>query len=76
MILCEGRKLRVDLLARETEATSQAKKTLAEMESDYIRSVLEQTGWRVRGRGRAAEILGLKPSTLESRMKKLGIERP
>ncbi len=38
--------------------------------------VLEQTGWRVRGRGRAAEILGLKPSTLESRMKKLGIERP
>ena len=33
------------------------------------------TGWRVRGKNGAAEILGLKPSTLESRMAKLGIRR-
>jgi len=50
--------------------------TLAEVERRYIREVLESTGWRVRGEGGAAQILGLKPSTLEFRMKKLGIVRP
>jgi len=38
--------------------------------------VLEQTGRRVRGSGKAAELLGINPSTLESRMKKLDIRRP
>jgi transcriptional regulator with GAF, ATPase, and Fis domain len=38
--------------------------------------VLERTGWRVQGKGGAAEILGLKRTTLESRMSKLGIRRP
>jgi transcriptional regulator with GAF, ATPase, and Fis domain len=37
---------------------------------------MEQTGWRVRGAGGAAEILDMKPTTLENRMKRLGIERP
>ena len=37
--------------------------------------VLEMTKWRVRGKSGAAEVLGLKPSTLESRMSKLGIVR-
>jgi transcriptional regulator with GAF, ATPase, and Fis domain len=38
--------------------------------------VLEQCGWKVAGKGHAAERLGLNRSTLLSRMKKLGIERP
>jgi PAS domain S-box-containing protein len=42
----------------------------------HILSVLEATGWRVRGEGGAAEILGMKPTTLDSRMKRLGIRRP
>ena len=42
----------------------------------YILKVLERTGWRIRGAGGAAELLGLKPTTLEARMKKLGIRRP
>ncbi|SMF96452.1 PAS domain S-box-containing protein [Methylomagnum ishizawai] len=50
--------------------------TLAEVERSHILRVLEATGWRVRGAAGAAEILGLKPSTLESRMLKLGIRRP
>jgi len=50
--------------------------TLAEAESRYIRRVLERTGWAVAGRGGAADILGMPESTLRSRMKKLGIERP
>jgi formate hydrogenlyase transcriptional activator len=48
---------------------------LSEIEVDHIRSVLQSTGWRVRGRGGAAEVLGIKPTTLESRMAKLGIRR-
>jgi len=36
---------------------------------------LGQTGWRVRGEGGAAELLEIKPTTLEARMKKLNIER-
>jgi len=50
--------------------------TLADVESGHIRQVLEQAGWRVRGTGGAAERLGMKPTTLDSRMLKLGIRRP
>ena len=39
-------------------------------------AALEQTGWRVSGPLGAAQLLGLKPTTLEARMKKLGIARP
>jgi transcriptional regulator with GAF, ATPase, and Fis domain len=49
--------------------------TLTELEADHIRAVLKTTGWRVRGAGGAAERLGLKPTTLESRMARLGIAR-
>ena len=50
--------------------------TLEDMERDHIVHVLEAVGWRVRGQGGAAASLGLNPSTLESRMTKLGIRRP
>jgi transcriptional regulator with GAF, ATPase, and Fis domain len=49
--------------------------TLSALEIEHIRSVLDSTNWRVRGRGGAAERLGLKPTTLESRMARLGITR-
>jgi len=45
------------------------------MERMHILTVLEGTGWRVRGKSGAAEILELKPTTLDSKMKKLGIKR-
>jgi formate hydrogenlyase transcriptional activator len=48
---------------------------LDEVDTEYLRKVLESTHWRVRGRGGSAEVLGLKPTTLEARMKKLGIRR-
>jgi len=38
--------------------------------------VLESSNWRIGGEGGAAEILGLKRTTLQSKMTKLGIERP
>jgi formate hydrogenlyase transcriptional activator len=49
--------------------------TLEEIERAHITQVLDHTGWRVSGEKGAAAILGLKPTTLEARMKKLGIER-
>jgi formate hydrogenlyase transcriptional activator len=49
--------------------------TLHEVEREHILMILNGTGWRIRGKNGAAEILGLKPSTLESRMKKLNISR-
>jgi transcriptional regulator with GAF, ATPase, and Fis domain len=49
--------------------------SLEEVERQHIRAVLERSGWRVRGKDGAAGILGLKPTTLDSKMKKLGIKR-
>lgn len=51
-------------------------KTLDDVQKNHIQKVLKATNWRVRGEKGAAEILNLKPSTLESRMAKLGIKRP
>jgi transcriptional regulator with GAF, ATPase, and Fis domain len=48
---------------------------LAEQERDAIARVLAHTGGRVSGPRGAAVVLGLKPTTLFSRMKKLGVER-
>ena len=48
---------------------------LADVETDHIRAVLESCRWRIRGKDGAAERLGLKPTTLESRMVRLGIRR-
>jgi len=50
--------------------------SLADAERAHIKAVLEECGWRISGKGNAAERLGLKRSTLQFRMKKLAIERP
>ncbi len=45
-------------------------------ERDNILAALEQTDWRVYGEGGAAELLGIRPTTLASRVKKMGLEKP
>ena len=50
-------------------------RALEDVERQHIVAVLEETGWRVSGERGAAKILGLKRTTLEARMKKLGIVR-
>jgi len=50
--------------------------TLDEVERAHILAVLHQTNWRVSGEKGAAKILGLNATTMEARMKKLGISRP
>jgi transcriptional regulator with GAF, ATPase, and Fis domain len=59
-----------------TANTARGYVRLDDVEREHIRVVLESTGWRVRGNGGAADRLGLKPTTLETRMAKLGIHRP
>lgn len=49
---------------------------LEDAERRHILGVLEQTGWRLGGQDGAAAILEIKRTTLQSKMKKLGITRP
>ncbi len=78
VILSEGPELEpIDWLSPSDNKTGMAKTmTLEEMERQHITDILEQTNWRVSGDKGAAKILGLNPTTLEARMKKLGISRP
>jgi len=60
---------------RLPEAEAATMKTIAENERDYIIAVLKKCNGRIWGPGAAAEILNLNPSTLKSKMKKLGIKK-
>jgi PAS domain S-box-containing protein len=77
VILSEGSELEpIDWLSQPSGKAGLGKTlTLEEMERQHIVEVLEQTNWRVSGEKGAAKILGLNPTTLEARMKKLSIQR-
>jgi PAS domain S-box-containing protein len=66
---------RAELPTVDTDGARAHAQTFEEVERNHILHILEMTGWRVRGEGGAAQILGLKPTTLESRMQKLGVVR-
>ena len=53
-----------------------APKGFESMAREHILQVLQKTGWKIEGEGGAAAILGLNPSTLRFRIKKLGLKRP
>lgn len=75
LILNTGSTFRAQVLELEQSPRKELRR-FDEVEAEYFRNVLTATGWRIRGKRGAAHILGLKPTTLESRMKKLGISRP
>jgi formate hydrogenlyase transcriptional activator len=56
--------------------TASSSLNLEETERAHILRVLEQCAWKIKGPDNAAERLGLNPSTLRSRMVKLGIRKP
>jgi chemotaxis protein methyltransferase CheR len=77
VINSSGPKLRlVDELKTPKKDVTQAQRTLADVEREYILRVLEQTHWKVSGSNSAVEILGLDRSTLRARMRKLDIRKP
>ncbi len=49
---------------------------MRQLEKDNIVAALERSGWRISGDGGTAQLLGLSPSTLKSRMKALDVRRP
>jgi transcriptional regulator with GAF, ATPase, and Fis domain len=77
MILATDATLQVTLPEHDDEREPAAPATtLQQSERRQIEETLAQCGWRIRGEGGAAARLGIKPTTLESRMRKLGISRP
>ncbi|MEA2698688.1 MAG: formate hydrogenlyase transcriptional activator, partial [Myxococcales bacterium] len=62
--------------ATAPEIFGRTPQTLAEAERAFILRALEQASWVVAGRGGAAARLGLSRTTLQGRMRKLGISRP
>jgi len=77
LIVSSGPELAIDAPFLEvfTGAPPPPGARLDEVERRHIETVLRQCGWKLAGRGNAAERLGLKRGTLQFRMKKLGIER-
>jgi transcriptional regulator with GAF, ATPase, and Fis domain len=75
MIGCDGRSLTIEFPAGAPGPAS-GPVTLEEVERKHIRDVLERVHWRISGKQGASEILGLRRTTLHTRMKKLGITRP
>jgi len=74
MIITTGTTLHVDV-PKIAESKTVRAMTLEEVEKRHIIEALNTTGWRVSGKNGAAEVLGLNPKTLESRMQRLGIQR-
>jgi PAS domain S-box-containing protein len=67
----------VDQLEHESVEVEEGRiKGFEAMAREHILQVLQNTSWKIEGEGGAAAILGLKPSTLRFRIKKLGIKRP
>ncbi len=75
MIVATSRRLAIPA-PHSSPAAIRRSARLVDIEKEPIRGVLESTGWRIRGIGGAADRLGLKPTTLETRMAKLGLTRP
>ncbi|HEY2432227.1 MAG TPA: sigma 54-interacting transcriptional regulator [Vicinamibacterales bacterium] len=75
MITARGPRLAI-AVPQAPSGTSARSARLCDVEREHIRSVLESSGWRIRGVGGAADRLGLRPTTLETRMVKLGLKRP
>ena len=89
VILSQGKVLRLDLSmpdlkpetdeAQESEAASAdilTEKDIKDLQKSNLIKALRQTNWRVSGAGGAAELLGVRPTTLADRMRSYKIKRP
>jgi formate hydrogenlyase transcriptional activator len=75
MIKSRGGELPIELPRAVLSSVNRSER-LVDVETEHMRQVLDITRWRIRGANGAADRLGLRPTTLESRMAKLGLRRP
>jgi transcriptional regulator with GAF, ATPase, and Fis domain len=75
MIIARGRELTLTV-PKPLRAVVNRSVRIVDVEREHVLSVLESTRWRIRGANGAAERLGLPPTTLETRMARLGLIRP
>ena len=75
MIVTTSKRLVIPVPESTTSAVARSPK-LVDVEREHILAVLESSSWRIRGAGGAAARLAMKPTTLETRMAKLGLKRP
>jgi transcriptional regulator with GAF, ATPase, and Fis domain len=82
VLLATGESIKLlDLPSQKSETVSKAEpesfkiQTIFENEKEYILKILKYVGGRITGEGGAAQLLGMHPSTLNSRIKKLGIHK-
>jgi transcriptional regulator with GAF, ATPase, and Fis domain/tetratricopeptide (TPR) repeat protein len=77
VILSEGEFLTVPQMSTIDRKSEDPKryKSLDEVQRSFLIGILEECGWKVSGPGGAAELINMKPTTLYSKMKKLGIQR-
>jgi formate hydrogenlyase transcriptional activator len=90
VLLSPGKELRIPRSELKSDATITAEEnslaastslaapisTMEEAERQHILRALRQTEWRIAGPKGAATLLGMKRTTLQARMRKLGIRRP
>jgi len=77
LILSSGPTLRLDAaFGAPHRRAGEVADRLDEVERAHVLRVLERCHWRINGAGNAAELLGLHPNTLRSRLRKLGVSRP
>jgi formate hydrogenlyase transcriptional activator len=76
LILSSGPVLCLEQAFEAAPRVAEPADRLDEVERAHVLRTLERTHWRINGPGNAAEVLGLHPNTLRSRMKRLGIARP
>jgi len=77
IVLCRGDRLTAGpWIPHHSGPVNKTICTLAENEKQHILKALQATGWQVGGKRGAAQLLGIKRTTLQHRMKKLGIRKP
>jgi transcriptional regulator with GAF, ATPase, and Fis domain len=76
LILSPGEELQLDFFIESRTALPEKSERADAAERSHFLQVLERCNWRIAGSGNAADCLGLNPSTLRSRLRKLGIVRP
>jgi len=74
VIVSQGNELLLDVPERLSSRLTDSR-TLEDVERRHIVDILESCHWKIEGKGGTAERLGINPSTLRSRMKKLGIQK-